>query len=214
MRILEFNINKGDPMDIGAVTEQYNVNNRVSRQWQSECDQDSSEYRDSCPWPQSDLDWIGKGKSKGKGRGGKQKPLCYSCGQPGHRAAQCTQGSQSQTGQAAPWTKGGAFSGQCYNCQGWGHRAGDCPSKGKSKGKGKPGKGVSELDGELSEYGKGQTALGGIDLGGRLNSQQESMHGSPPGIERIGKWGQTDNAGASMSSRGMMEDGGKGRRRV
>ena len=60
----------------------------------------------------------GKGYDKGKGgkgKGGKGKGfqgLCYTCGMPGHTAAQCEH-----------------FNGNCNACGQWGHRAANCPQQ-------------------------------------------------------------------------------------
>ena len=91
-----------------------------------------------------DLDASGKGKGKGS---------CFSCGQLGHLARDCSQG------------KGGGTQMACYLCGKPGHLARDYPYKGqksyggKSGGEGKDGKGEGHGE-KFGGKGKGKDGKG------------------------------------------------------
>ncbi|CAN6563342.1 unnamed protein product [Malus baccata var. baccata] len=59
--------------------------------------------------------WRGGDRRNGGGSGGDG---CYSCGEPGHMARDCRQGSGG----------GGAAGGGCFTCGGYGHVARACPN--------------------------------------------------------------------------------------
>jgi hypothetical protein len=107
----------------------------------------------------------GRGGSSFDGaRGGRGAPrggaggACFSCGEEGHRAADCPSGGARRSG-------GGG--GACFNCGGQGHRAANCPNGGGRGGRGggrggagggrggrAPREAVSEadLDAEMDAY--------------------------------------------------------------
>ena len=78
-----------------------------------------------------------KGKDKGGGKGSKdganKMTICYKCGKPGHKAAECR---STGVGKGAKRMD----NVQCWVCWQYGHYGKDCKSKGKGKSGGKDGK--------------------------------------------------------------------------
>lgn len=72
----------------------------------------------------------------GGGYGGGGGGSCYSCGESGHLARDCSSGGSGGGGGYGGRSggrgggRGGGGGGQCYNCQGTGHFARECPKAG------------------------------------------------------------------------------------
>ena len=93
---------------------------------------------------------------------------CHTCGQWGHRSAECRKGGSS------------GFQGYCNLCGKWGHRAADCRGGHEAKGKGKDFKGQKgEYKGFGKGFGKGKGKFGG-KKGGFTGSIEGSDHAWEP----------------------------------
>ena len=86
--------------------------------WNDE-DEENNEYKDKdkeLQTEEKDVNFIGKGKSKGKGKG-----ECWTCGEVGHRAADCPKGNSGKSYGKGGWSEKGGWKGRggWYGKDGW-----------------------------------------------------------------------------------------------